>query len=472
MSTAWKYIAKRIAQIVGVVFLLSVATFILSVNAKIDPVDLAFAQAEGTLIDHEQRIRLEEQKEAARESLGVFLPTFYVSLTPLALTEEVRSLRNKKEIEWVTERCYEGFDCGSLIQYALQLRAVTRSKTFQDCEDCQIAANKLKLNDGFEGHKTFLSSLAQVNPRAIEAEIAECQTLLAAASEQGGYWKVLVPTIRFHRVNRYHQWLFGSPNTGKGFIRGDFGKSIITKKKVSKHIGDALPWTLTLSLFSILISLTGSIIIGVFTAYFHGSIFDRLSHSILFLLFTIPSFWFATLLLMYFTNPDYFNWFPSGGVAPLYNFDHTPSTWERIAASTRHMILPLVCMSYGGLTYLSRLTRSSAIEAFNATYTFSARSRGLKEQTIVFKHVLKNSLLPLITVTGSILPALFAGSLIIEQIFSVPGLGNEAFNASNANDLNLLMAIFTISGLLSAIGYLVSDLLYKLVDPRIQLKDM
>lgn len=473
MNSIWKYIVKRIAQIIGVVFLLSVATFLFSVNATIDPVDIAFAQMDGALVDAKERIILEKQKEQRREALGMYLPSFYVSVTPLAWKEQVRDLKNKKLIQWVTEQTYKGYHCSALISYATELQELSSTAEFLQNEACQTMVITRSLKDDFESHQVFIEQLLLLKwSQTLHVRLEKCLSELQEASELGNRWSLLVPTLRFHGTNRYHQWLFGSPATGAGFIRGDFGTSLVTQKKVSRHIKEVLPWTLVLSFLSIIISLVGSVLIGTVTAYFQGSLFDKLTHSFLFLLFTIPTFWLATLLLMFFTNPDYLNWFPSGGVAPLYDFKEMPSVWERIAASSWHLVLPLVCFSYGGLTYLSRLTRSSAIDALNKTYVFSARARGIKEFTVVFRHVLKNALLPLITVVGSILPSLFAGSLIIERIFSIPGLGNEVFNASSRNDLNLLMAIFTISGLLSAIGYLISDILYQVVDPRIQLKDM
>lgn len=473
MNKTWRYLLKRITQIIGVVFLLSVATFLFSVNGSIDPVDQAFERNAGSLVGAVAKANLELQKEKRRVELGMYLPTFYISLSSIAINRSIYSVHNKDLKAWVAKEAFRGYNCDALAAYANEQIELLSHVELLDNEAYQIAMVQRRLDNTIEGHLLFLKKVRdlELSPE-IRLHLLNCENLLKRATDLRAIWKTKVPVLRFHKNNRYHQWLFGSPTTGKGFIRGDFGRSVITRKKVSKHILNVLPWTLVLSALSIFISLFGSIFIGVLTAYFNGSAFDKITHSVLFLTFTVPSFWMATLLLMFFANPDYLNWFPSGGVAPLQDFAEMPSVWERIAASSKHLVLPLVCFSYGGFSYLSRLTRSSATASLNATYIFSARARGLKEQSIVFKHVLKNALLPLITIVGSILPALFGGSLIIERIFSIPGLGGEVFQASMQNDINLLMAIFTISGLLSAIGYLISDILYRVIDPRIRLEDM
>jgi len=473
LSKIGRYLLKRITQIFGVVFLLSIATFLFSVNGSIDPVDQVFERNAGSLTGAVAKADLERQKERRRVELGMYLPTFYVSLSSMALSKSQYSVHNKKLKAWVKEQAYQGYDCDALVAYANERIALLAYDELLGNDAYQIAAVQQKLNNTIEGHLTFLKKVMNLDLRPeIRQHLQIGERHLLKAIEQRAVWKTKIPVLRFHKYNRYGQWLFGSPATGKGFIRGDFGRSIISRKKVSKHILNVLPWTLVLSALSIIISIIGSILIGVSTAYLQGSAFDKITHSVLFLLFTVPTFWMATLLLMFLANPDHLNWFPSGGVAPLQNFAEMPSVWERITASSKHLVLPLVCFSYGGFGYLSRLTRSSATASLNATYIFSARARGLKEQSVVFRHVLKNALLPLVTVVGGILPSLFAGSLIVERIFSIPGLGREVFNSSTQNDINLLLAIVTISGLLSAIGYLISDILYQVIDPRIRLEDM
>ena len=262
--------------------------------------------------------------------------------------------------------------------------------------------------------------------------------------------------------NQYHYWLFGDGVLSKGVLAGDFGRSSVSKRTVWSHIASSLPWSLALSFLTIVIVVVLGSAIGVVMAYFESSWYDRLSSGVLFVLYTIPSFWAATLLLYFFTNPDYFNWFPPGGVVPIQRFIEKPTVFERIMASGPYLVLPLICYVYNEFSSLSKQVRSSAIDALRSQYVFSARSRGLTTRAVLLKHVLKNSLLPLITISSGFLPALFSGSLIVESIFAIPGMGREMYQATLANDVNVMMAVFLISGVLGVLGFLIADYIVQL----------
>jgi peptide/nickel transport system permease protein len=135
-----------------------------------------------------------------------------------------------------------------------------------------------------------------------------------------------------------------------------------------------------------------------------------------------------------------------------------------------HLVLPIVCLTYGGLAYLSRLTRASMLEVIREDYVRTARAKGLSERVVIFKHALRNALLPLITLFAFLLPSMFGGSVIIESIFSVPGMGQLGFEAVLSRDYPVIMAITTISAFLTLAGLLISDILYAALDPRIKLE--
>jgi peptide/nickel transport system permease protein len=135
-----------------------------------------------------------------------------------------------------------------------------------------------------------------------------------------------------------------------------------------------------------------------------------------------------------------------------------------------HLVLPIVCLTYGGLAYLSRLTRASMLEVIREDYIRTARAKGLSERVVIFKHAFRNALLPLITLFAFLLPSMFGGSVIIESIFSVPGMGQLGFEAVLSRDYPVIMAITAISAFLTLAGLLVSDILYAALDPRIKLE--
>ena len=146
------------------------------------------------------------------------------------------------------------------------------------------------------------------------------------------------------------------------------------------------------------------------------------------------------------------------------------SLMHRLLDLVWHLVLPVTCLTYGGLAYLSRLTRAGMLEVIREDYVRTARAKGLSERVVIFKHAFRNALLPLITLLAFLLPSMFGGSVIIESIFSVPGMGQLGFEAVLGRDYPVIMAETAISGFLTLIGLLISDILYAALDPRIKLE--
>jgi ABC-type dipeptide/oligopeptide/nickel transport system permease component len=132
-----------------------------------------------------------------------------------------------------------------------------------------------------------------------------------------------------------------------------------------------------------------------------------------------------------------------------------------------HLVLPVIALSYGGLAFLAKLTRSSLLENLAADYARTARAKGLDEETVLWRHVFRNSLLPLITVSATLLPSLLAGSVIVESIFSIDGMGKLAVEAVQTRDRELVLSVTLLSGVLTLAGYLLADIAYAIADPRV-----
>ena len=182
----------------------------------------------------------------------------------------------------------------------------------------------------------------------------------------------------------------------------------------------------------------------------------------------MPSFFIGVLLLYTFANPDMLRWFPVSGIQDAL-FDPEWSNWEKKHRAP-FFILPLITYVYGSFAFLSRIMRVGVIDVFGQDYIRTARAKGLGEGGVVMKHALRNSLLPIITVFANIFPLAVGGSIIIETIFTIPGLGLEIYNSILNFDYPMIIAVFTIIGFLTMIGYLISDILYAVVDPRISYK--
>lgn len=244
-----------------------------------------------------------------------------------------------------------------------------------------------------------------------------------------------------------------------------FGNSYKDHRPVIDKIAERLPITLGLNLISIFLIYLISIPLGVYSAVSQLSISEKLTTFLLFILYSIPSFWMAMILIYFLGGGDFWDIFPVYGITSqgYENF----SFFEKIKDLLRHIALPVFCLTYAGFASLSRFQKSSLLEVLREDYIRTARGKGLSERKILFKHALRNSLIPILTIVGSILPALIGGSVIIETIFSIPGIGRLGFEAILSRDYPVIMAIATISSFLTLIGILISDLTYVFVDPRI-----
>jgi len=248
----------------------------------------------------------------------------------------------------------------------------------------------------------------------------------------------------------------------------DFGNSFKDHRPVLEKIAERLPITIQLNAISIFLVYLIAIPFGVFSATHADTLTDRALTLFFFFLYSLPSFWVAVLLIMFFGGGDFLDIFPVYGISSIGADSWSLFHW--LTDRLWHLVLPVTCLTYGGLAYLSRLTRAEMLEVIREDYIRTARAKGLSERVVIFKHALRNALLPIITLLAFLLPAMFGGSVIIESIFSIPGMGQLGFESVLSRDYPVIMAITTISALLTLAGLLISDILYATLDPRIKLE--
>jgi len=253
--------------------------------------------------------------------------------------------------------------------------------------------------------------------------------------------------------------------TFKNLLTLDLGTSRIDHKPVTEKIAEALPITLALNIITIFIVYLISVPLGVFSALNDSSNWDNFVTFILYLLYSLPSFWVALLLIKYLSGGDYLNLFPLAGLSSV-GYDEF-SLWQKWQDLMWHLFLPIVVSVYGSFAFLSRFIKSSFMEALKSDYIRTAKAKGMTKRRVVYIHAMRNSLIPLITLMAGILPELFAGSVIIESIFSIPGMGKLAFDSIHSNDHAVIIAVVSFSSFLTLLGILMSDIGYTLVDPRI-----
>jgi len=248
-------------------------------------------------------------------------------------------------------------------------------------------------------------------------------------------------------------------------VRLDFGDSIKHHRPVIDIIKERLPITLTLNIIAFVLIYAISLPLGVLAAVEHKKFFDRASSVVLFMLWSLPSMWVGQMLIGYFCGPTFKDWFPPAGLSSNYAEQLPFFPW--LADRLWHLVLPVFCLTYSGFAYLTKQVRAGMLDNLRADYVRTARAKGLSNWVVIFRHAFRNSIIPVITIVATLLPAMLGGSVIIESIISVPGMGLLAFEAVTTRDYNVVMAVATIGGVLNLIGLLLGDIAYAVVDPRI-----
>ncbi|MEZ4654931.1 MAG: ABC transporter permease [Candidatus Eisenbacteria bacterium] len=251
----------------------------------------------------------------------------------------------------------------------------------------------------------------------------------------------------------------------KSVLRLDFGNEFFRPNvAVRDELWQRLKVTVPLSLTSVLLSYLIALPLGIFSAVKRGTFLDSVSTSVVFLLFSLPTFWAGLMLILLFGATG-LDWLP---VLGLHDKDaETFTRWQYFKDLLLHVILPITCLTYGSFAYLSRQMRVGMLDVIRQDFIRTARAKGLAEKVVIFKHAMRNSLIPVVTLFASILPVLIGGSVIVETIFTIPGVGLYAFQGLVQRDYNVVMATATASAFMTLLGFLVSDITYALVDPRI-----
>jgi peptide/nickel transport system permease protein len=260
----------------------------------------------------------------------------------------------------------------------------------------------------------------------------------------------------------------------KGFLRGDFGISYTDSKKVSHRINEALYWTVIMNLIAIFLAYLISIPLGVNSAIWKTKgrkLIDNVNTTVLFVLYSLPNFWIGTLLLIFLTTSEYgewLDWFPSSGAQDLELRDDPNASWfTKLLDVAHHLVLPVFCIMYGSLAYLSRQMRGAMLGVVRQDYIRTARAKGLSERRVIWKHAFRNSLFPIITMFGSVFPRALSGAIAIEMIYAIPGMGYLLLMSITARDWPVVFAIVMLIAVMAMIGNLIADILYAMVDPRV-----
>ncbi|HQO78719.1 MAG TPA: ABC transporter permease, partial [Thermodesulfobacteriota bacterium] len=249
---------------------------------------------------------------------------------------------------------------------------------------------------------------------------------------------------------QYYNWI-------KHLATFDLGRSLSTDNRpVIDKIKERLPITISINALALLLIMLVALPLGVLSAVYHNTLFDRLTTVFVFIGFAIPSFWLALLLMIYFGI--HLGWLPISGLKSI-NFEYlTPA--NQLKDYIVHLVLPVFVSAFGGLAGLSRYSRSNMLEVIRQDYITTARAKGLNETRVIYKHALRNALLPVVTILGLSVPGLIGGSVIFETIFAIPGMGQLFYGSVMARDYFVIMGILVIGAILTMAGNLLADISY------------
>ncbi len=467
----FRYILKRILIFIPTLLVISIVIFMLGVYAPGDPVINLTAQSGGESMDDKKAG--EESYIKKWKELGLNLPTFYLTLSSQADCDTLYRIHRKAHRETLAALTTKFGNWDQVDAYYKKIQSFENTVlNFTPDSASTKPWGRLRDNVG----NLYLKS----EPKSIENTLSKLDGYVGKINDtlnilspgltalNNGYgevvdksttWKNYVPALNWYGLNnRYHKWI-------SRFMVGDFGISYQDRKPISKKIGDNIFWTMLISIISIILTYILAVPLGVFSAVKKGTTADSVTTTFLFILYSLPNFWIATLLIIFLCNPQYLHWFPAFGVGT--EAAEGKSMIAALGVRIHHLILPLFCWTYGSLAFLSRQMRGGMLGVLRQDYIRTARAKGLPENKVIWKHAFRNSLLPVITIFANIFPLMISGSVIIEVIFTIPGMGRMLVSAMTAQDFPVVFTIVMMVAVLTMIGYLIADVLYAFVDPRI-----
>jgi peptide/nickel transport system permease protein len=246
---------------------------------------------------------------------------------------------------------------------------------------------------------------------------------------------------------------------------GRFGYSTSMNEPVSTAIAAALPRTLLLMGVALAVSLVLGIAVGLAQAVWRGSWFDRASGAVLLAFFSVPDFWLALIALLAFAY--WWPVLPAGGIVDPVLHDYM-GPWASFVDRARHLVLPALTLVLLTAAAIARYQRAAVLDVLPLDFVRTARAKGLRPRDVLARHVLRNALLPVITLVGLMLPVLVGGALFVEKVFAWPGMGFLVANAIGARDYDIVTAGVIIGGIMVAVGNLLADVLYVMADPRLR----
>jgi peptide/nickel transport system permease protein len=451
-----KFILKRVLFFIPTWLVISVVVFQLSQCTSGDPIAVRLQN------DEEKGNSNEALYEQTAQQMGYDKPTFYISITSKAYPDTLYKIIRKNQRVALQNLISQFGNWDEISIYHLSVKTFL-SKIEGDTEGVKLNNDlqQLLIQSDVEKIQFYLKNLNKIphSEDSIRNGVQNIVKSFEKVIQNPTRSTLFMPKIVFNGFdNQYHHWLMR-------FIKGDLGVSLRDDLPVSKKLLNPLSITLLMSLFAIILSYLIAIPLGIYAASKQGTRIERWLTRSIFALYSVPTFWVATLAIVFLTTPQYgLKIFPSAGMADLAP---DASFWSWIGANLGKLILPVLCMSIHLTMVLTRHLQSNMLETFQSDYIRTAKAKGTPQHLILIKHALQNALFPLITIFGQLLPTLITGSFIVEFIFNIPGMGWTVFEAINNRDWTVVYAVVMLASLMILIGSLLTDVLYQKLNPRV-----
>lgn len=403
-----------------------------------------------------------EQHGERRKELDVKLPWFYLSAGSLAIPNVVEAI-TPYDMQLLALKIIkrQGVDA-SVVQY------VTLLDSMKLMLQNFVQHHQYKVLLGCSSFDEIEHALSQFKKKAnspiVDRQLLKLQQAVVLMRANTASWKWFVPVIRYHADNRMHRWLFGfkaanGVRVSEGVIRGDFGRSYTTGKPVSGELLNKFKRTFLMALLAWVFAIAAAIATAIFLVWHANKSWSYLLLSGIFSLYTIPASCVAILFTLVLINNS-----------AVESVGHTIGNAPNVDMLLYKWIFPVICLSYTMYCYFTIHTHSELKQYIKAEFTKTARAKGLGKRQIILKHMLKNALFPIITLSGMAMPYLMSGSVVVESVFAIDGIGSELWRATINQNFPVLIACFVLLGISAVTGSLLTDVLLVWADPRLRLR--
>ncbi|MFZ1704911.1 MAG: ABC transporter permease [Saprospiraceae bacterium] len=451
----WRYIVKRLFLLFPTLFIVCLIAFLLKNKVPGDSVEIWLNNQGASIQDRGFK---NTEYEKIYKQLSLHKPVFYFSILPHFYPDNIHSIILPERRQTTKKLLSEGYRYHDIHSFLMDIDSMLESKLNSKVVSQQNAAWKKLIT--FQQNPATILQQIQKNPALAQNEmlpfIHKVQSI--EQNKVTFFW----PTIRWYGLdNQFHKYL-------SSVIKFDFGTSLKDGQQVTYKLKKALLWTFFMILISSILLFMISIPLGLWSGRYENSLLDIWTERISILLYAIPVFWLASMLIIFFTSDEYSSWlhiFPSVGTWYEYKDQGFLTSF---ISHAKQLILPVICLILNDFAFLIRFIKSSTIREKNLPYIKVAIAKGLTDQQVLFKHLLPNVSINIISVLIGMIPAAFAGSLIVEVIFNIPGMGRLLYNSILYSDWNVVYGILLVLSTLTILFNLIGDLLFVRLNPKIK----